>query len=317
MSDDAQVNGGPGSTGDRDRQLRMTSTYVEYYFDGCKPKDEVTEVGDSESKLSKDAAPVDDEANEVEALSEDTPATERAAEEGLGVEAAEDPEKRDEAADTETPDDPQDAGRETLEDTNEDVPLPDEAEDGGDMDRRSNGMPGWLDLLITLACTLVLVFFIRTFVAEAYEVPTGSMLETIQLGDRLVGEKVSLRWREPQVGEIVTFMDPDGSGVTLIKRVIATAGQEVDLQDGSVVVDGKVLDESYTLGKPTYPLDHYAKNLNELVTFPLTVPEGHIWVMGDNRTNSLDSRYFGPVPVESVTSIGKFIFWPPADAQLL
>ena len=178
-------------------------------------------------------------------------------------------------------------------------------------------LPGWLDLLLTLACTLALVFFIRTFIAETYEVPSGSMLETIQIGDRLVGEKVSLHWRKPQPGDVVTFDDPDGSGVTLIKRVIATEGQMVDLQDGSLVVDGQVQNEDYTLGKPSYPLDRHAANLNEDVSYPFTVPEGEIWVMGDNRTNSSDSRYFGSVPVSSVTSIAKFIFWPMADAKLL
>ena len=80
------------------------------------------------------------------------------------------------------------------------------------------------------------------FVGEPYEVPTGSMLETIQLGDRLFGEKVSYRLRDPWQGEVVTFVDPDPEkgGVTLIKRVIATAGQEVDIRDGMVYLSTPV-----------------------------------------------------------------------------
>ena len=173
--------------------------------------------------------------------------------------------------------------------------------------------PALLELLGTVVTALVLALVIRVFVAETYAVPTGSMLETIQLGDRLVGEKVTLHWDDPNPGDIVTFDDPEDTGSTLIKRVIATEGQVVDLQEGYVYVDGQLLDEPYTLGKPSYELDAHADNLSENVSFPLEVPAGHVWVMGDNRTNSLDSRYFGPIPVDSITSRGLFIYWPPAD----
>lgn len=179
------------------------------------------------------------------------------------------------------------------------------------------GSSVWMELLLTVLGTLVLAVLIRVFIAETYEVPSGSMLETIQLGDRLVGQKVTLLWQKPQYRDVVTFADPDGSGATLIKRVIATAGQTVDLQDGLVVVDGQVLDEPYILGKPTYALDRHATNLTENVSFPLTVPQDCLWVMGDNRTNSLDSRYFGPIPVSSVSSVAMFIYWPPADVGRL
>lgn len=175
----------------------------------------------------------------------------------------------------------------------------------------------WFELLATIVMALAMALVIRLFIAETYAVPSGSMLETIQLGDRLVGEKVTLKWRDPVPGDIVTFEDPDGSGVTIIKRVIATEGQVVDLQDGYVLVDGMLLDEPYVLGKPSYPLNGHSDNLEENVTFPYTVPAGCIWVMGDNRTNSLDSRYFGAIPLDSVTSKALFIFWPPEDACLL
>lgn len=170
-----------------------------------------------------------------------------------------------------------------------------------------------LELLFTVVVTLGLVVLIRLFVAETYEIPTGSMLETIQLGDRVVGEKITLLWDSPKAGDIVFFDDPDGSGSTLVKRVVATGGQVVDLQYGEVYVDGQKVDEPYTLGKPSYPLDSHAINLSENVTFPYTVPEGTVWVMGDNRTNSLDSRYFGPVAVDAVKSRALFTYWPIDD----
>ena len=89
----------------------------------------------------------------------------------------------------------------------------------------------------------------------------------------------------------------------LIKRVIATGGQTVDLRDGVVYVDGVPLDEPYTQGKPS-------NDLNSGITYPYTVPEGHVWVMGDNRTNSADSRAFGAIPLESVTGHAVLRYWP-------
>lgn len=178
-------------------------------------------------------------------------------------------------------------------------------------------MPAWLDFLLTALVTIAVVLFVRAFVADTYEVPTGSMLETIQLGDRLVGEKLSYRFRAPRAGEVVTFQDPTDARITLIKRVIATEGQTVDLVDGIVFVDGVALDEPYVLGKESWPIDRFAPTLSEEISYPYVVPEGHVWVMGDNRTNSLDSRYFGAVPIDTVAARALFIFWPPADAGTL
>ena len=133
------------------------------------------------------------------------------------------------------------------------------------------------------------------------------MEETIQVGDMLFSEKISYYVGEPAYGDIVTFADPEIPSRTLIKRVIATGGQTVDLVDGNVVVDGKVLVEPYTDGKPSYPLTPaYGTSL----IYPYTVPEGYLWVMGDNRTNSQDSRYFGAVDSKSVTGKAFFVYWP-------
>ena len=171
-------------------------------------------------------------------------------------------------------------------------------------------LKGVLEWVVVLVAAVVIAFLFGAFVAEVYIVPSGSMLETIQEGDRLVGEKVSFHFREPEAGEVVTFDDPIQPGTTLIKRVIATEGQTVDLRDGVLYIDGLAQDEDYTLGKPSEPLQTpYG------ITYPYTVPDGCIWVMGDNRTNSKDSRYFGAVPVSNVTSRATFIFWPFADAR--
>ena len=172
-----------------------------------------------------------------------------------------------------------------------------------------------LSIVAMIAVVVLCVIALRTFVFVPYEIPSGSMEETIKAGDMVFSEKVTYYTREPQQGDIVTFEDPEVPGRTLIKRVIAVEGQTVDLVDGHVVVDGVELDEPYTLGKESYPLNRTAADVD--VSFPYTVPEGHVWVMGDNRTSSQDSRYFGAISVSSITGRAALIYWPINDISLL
>ena len=167
----------------------------------------------------------------------------------------------------------------------------------------------------TLALAVAVGVVLRLFVIGVYCVPSGSMLETIQIGDLVLGEKVSLALRDPEPGEIVTFDSPLVEGETLVKRVIAVGGQTIDLVDGSVVVDGVTLDEPYVGDEPTQSLSDLSGSAG--ITYPYVVPDGCIWVMGDNRTNSKDSRYFGPVSVDDVTSIAVLIYWPLSDFGLI
>ena len=155
---------------------------------------------------------------------------------------------------------------------------------------RGGGFRGLLEIVVLVVVALAAAFLLRTFVAEPFIIPSGSMEDTLKVGDRLVGEKITYRTSSPKVGDIVTFEDPESPGTILIKRVIAIEGQVVSLQDGKVVVDGVVLDEPYTEGKPSEALDRHSAALAENVSYPYTVPAGSVWVMGDNRTNSLDSR---------------------------
>lgn len=187
-------------------------------------------------------------------------------------------------------------------------------EKGGDAEKngraREGGASGILWFLGPVIVAVVVALFVKTYVVTPYVVPTGSMLETIQEGDMLLGECVTLHFEDPEQGDIVTFRSPL-DGETLIKRVVAVGGQTIDLVDGEVYVDGERLDEPYTGGKPTYSLSEYVGSAG--IEYPYVVPEGAVWVMGDNRTDSRDSRYFGPVDVDDVTSRALFIYWPPSD----
>lgn len=133
------------------------------------------------------------------------------------------------------------------------------------------------------------------------------MEDTIKTGDMVFAEKVSYHFSDPEQGDIVVFSDPQVPSRTLIKRVIATEGQTVDLRDGKVYVDGVALDEPYTDGLPSYPLNTVG---TVDISYPYTIPKGDVWVMGDNRINSSDSRYFGPIDKDTVFGKAFAIYWP-------
>ncbi len=169
---------------------------------------------------------------------------------------------------------------------------------------------GFLEWLSVFAVALVAVAFLRLFVVDMYRVPTSSMESTILAGDQILGQKVTLALGlDVEAGEVVVFTNPDETSDhdILVKRVIATAGQVVDLVDGQVVVDGVVLDEPYAQGS-SYPLSTQASGVE--VSYPYTVPEGCVWVMGDNRENSADSRYFGAVSTDDLIAVVFARYWP-------
>lgn len=158
----------------------------------------------------------------------------------------------------------------------------------------------WIAVLVI---AIVASLFLRTFVISPFVVPTGSMEHTIEVGDHLLAQKVTVNLgQRVKPGDIIVFENPDGSTGhdILVKRVIATAGQTVDVRDGAVYIDGEPLDEPYVEGT-TYPLLQQAAGVD--ISYPLTVPENGLWVMGDNRENSADSRYFGCIDEGSVIGV--------------
>lgn len=160
---------------------------------------------------------------------------------------------------------------------------------------------------LVLAIALALALLIRLFVAEPRYIPSDSMVPTLQVGDRLVVEKISYRLHPPQQGDIVVF-DPPAQlqqlGYTtdqaFIKRVIAQPGQTVQVHLGKVWIDGEPLTEPYIAEPPGYEMRS------------ITVPPGHVFVMGDNRNNSNDSHVWGFLPVENIIGRAIFRFYPIA-----
>ena len=171
---------------------------------------------------------------------------------------------------------------------------------------KRSALVGFVEFVVIIALAIGLAYGLTNYVVKPYEIPSESMEETILVDDRVLSETLSYAFGgAPQQGDIVTFIDVEDSNRTLIKRVIATAGQTVDIHDNNVYVDGQKLDEPYTQGKESKRL---AKDSD--IAYPYTIPDGYIWVMGDNRTNSSDSRVFGAVPLSNVTGKAFVRYWP-------
>lgn len=157
--------------------------------------------------------------------------------------------------------------------------------------------------LIVIA--LLLAFLIRTFVAEPRYIPSDSMVPTLLTGDRLVVEKISYYFHVPRFGEIIVFQPPEElkkrgyrKNQAFIKRVIGEPGNVISINAGQVYLDGKSLQEDYIAEPPNQPFP------------PVKVPPDNLFVMGDNRNDSNDSRYWGFVPQKNVVGRAIFRFWP-------
>jgi len=162
-----------------------------------------------------------------------------------------------------------------------------------------------LETALLVALAFVLAQGIKAYIVQPFVIPSGSMLPTIQLGDRVIAEKLTYRFSHPPAqGDIVVFDNPLKNPPILIKRVIALEGQTIDLRDGVVYVDGQPVDEPYTHGTRTEPL-------GAPITYPFVVPAGYLWLMGDNRPNSGDSREMGPVPSSAIKGRAMWTYWPP------
>ncbi len=163
------------------------------------------------------------------------------------------------------------------------------------------------DLLHDVSITVLFCFFIVTFVAQPVRVQGASMQPRIEDNERILVNKAIYRFQGVARGDVVVFYYPRDPSVSYIKRVIALPGDSVEIQAGSVRVNGTVIDEPYLF--PEYK-DHY--DMPET-----TVEPGHYFVMGDHRSSSMDSRSFGAVPEKYIYGKAAFCVWPIAKTGLV
>ena len=152
----------------------------------------------------------------------------------------------------------------------------------------------WLQILLAAAC---IAFVLNTFIIANSRVPSGSMENTIMTGDRIFGNRLAYVLGDPQRFDIVIFRYPDDESQLFIKRIIGLPGETVEITDGKVYIDGSEtpLDDSFT---PETPTGNYG---------PYTVPENCYFMLGDNRNNSKDSRFWQNTFVERDAILGKAV----------
>jgi signal peptidase I len=170
----------------------------------------------------------------------------------------------------------------------------------------------WLAVLVV---ALLLAVGVRAYVAQMFYIPSGSMLPTLQVGDRIVVNKLSYRLHGVGRGDVVVFRRPPLESADysdLVKRVIGLPGDTVAAIDGKVYVDGKPLAEPW-LPQPAPVTSPSPLPEGFSLNHPFVVPAGEYYVMGDNRTDSEDSRYFGPISKDLIVGKMSFVAWPLSD----
>jgi signal peptidase I len=180
---------------------------------------------------------------------------------------------------------------------------------------RPSRLRWWLEWAAVVVVALVLAFGVRAYVAQMFYIPSGSMLPTLQVGDRIVVDKLSYRLHAIHRGDVVVFRRPPLEQAfysDLVKRVIGLPGDTIASVGGKVFVNGHPLREPW-LPRPRPATDPSPVPEPFSLDRPYTVPPGDYFVMGDNRTDSEDSRYFGPIPSDLVVGKLAFVAWPLDD----
>ncbi|MGI6144447.1 MAG: signal peptidase I [Clostridia bacterium] len=154
--------------------------------------------------------------------------------------------------------------------------------------------------VMTILTAVVLVIIIRAFILDSRIVPTPSMVPTIQCGDRLFVEKITHRFWGLERGEVIVFVPPKQSQLTddLIKRLIGLPGDIIEIKDGTLYINNEPQEEPYLAESIQYEYG------------PVKVPEGKIFVLGDNRNRSYDSHEWGFADLDSVKGKALITYWP-------
>ena len=178
---------------------------------------------------------------------------------------------------------------------------------------------GFRENIEAVIIAVILALFIRTFIVQAFKIPSGSMLPTLQIGDHILvnkfiyGVKIPFSGKalipitDPKRNDIVVFKYPKDPKLDYIKRVIGVSGDTVEIRDKKVFINGQPLDDRHgvfrdvnVLSASVSPRDNFG---------PVTVPPGKLLVMGDNRDNSYDGRFWGFVDLQAVRGKAFLIYW--------
>lgn len=202
----------------------------------------------------------------------------------------------------------------------------DEGDDAPPPPRRKRGFESRLRTLIEWVAVavgaLAVALLIKAFLLQAFYIPSESMVETLHTDDRVLVNKLSYRLGDVTRGDVVVFEKPPGAGGDIedfIKRVVALPGETITLVNGEVFIDGVLLDEPYVDGQATNPRRSIVSDgcINTPAEDRCTLADGWVFVMGDNRANSTDSRVFGPIREDTIVGRAFLKVWPLGDIGFL
>ena len=163
-----------------------------------------------------------------------------------------------------------------------------------------------MDILETIVFVGSLFIVVYLFILQPNQVKGASMEPTFETSDYIFTSKITYKFRQPERGDVVVFKSPSNPDIEYIKRVIGLPGDTVLISNSEVYVDGKQLQEPYIAAKTNLWEGGYAKD-----NVAISIPPGDIWVMGDNRPRSSDSREFGPIPIDTVIGQVLYRYFPP------
>lgn len=156
-----------------------------------------------------------------------------------------------------------------------------------------------VEVAIIVAAAFAIAMLVQAFVVKPFTIHQVSMQPTLSEGDRILISRLTYHFREPKVGDVVVFHSPVNEGDDLVKRIVAVGGDRVAIREGVLYVNGEPREEPYLMERP------FAGEMAEEV-----VPDGKVFVMGDNRNNSGDSRFFGPIDTDSIIGCALCVYWP-------
>jgi len=170
-----------------------------------------------------------------------------------------------------------------------------------------------------IVLALILALFIRTFIVQAFKIPSPSMEPTLLIGDHILVNKFVyglsipftdgkiLKLRDPARDEVIVFKFPKNKKLDFIKRSVAVGGDTIEIRNKKLYVNGEVVEDSHAVFRDNFPRGSLLQGRDNFG--PVTVPQGKIFVMGDNRDNSNDSRFWGFVDEDDVKGKAMFIYW--------